>query len=85
MIGSPQAYSLLILTAILLLAVGWVLFRGRRPRLPEVLAFMGLVAALLVAYLYIRPLQTPLMGEAASVRAMIGSGKPVLLEFQSPY
>jgi hypothetical protein len=29
--------------------------------------------------------QTPLIGEAADVQAMIGKGKPVLLEFQSPY
>jgi len=77
-------YSLLWVTAILLVVFAGVLFRRRRG-LPEILAFSALLVGLLVVYFAIRPTQTPLMGEAASARAMIGQGKPALLEFQSPY
>jgi hypothetical protein len=79
-----QPYSLLLFAIVLLAVVAVVLFRNR-PRLPELLAFGGIVLALLIVYYYIRPVQTPLIGEAADVQAMIGRGKPVLLEFQSPY
>ena len=77
-------YSLLWTTALLLIIVAVSLFR-KKHGLPEILAFAAILAGVVVVYLSIRPVQTPLMGEAASVRAMIGQGKPVLLEFQSPY
>ncbi len=77
-------YSLLLLAIVLLIIVAVVLFHNR-PRPVDILAFAGIVIGLLAVYFYIRPVETPLMGEAANVRAMIGNGKPVLLEFQSPY
>jgi hypothetical protein len=77
-------YSLLWTTAILLVVVAVILFR-KKHGLPEILAFAAILAGLVIVYFAIRPVQTSLMGEAASVRAMIGQGKPVLLEFQSPY
>jgi hypothetical protein len=43
------------------------------------------VLALFTAWSLVHPRQTPLMDDAKEVRAMIGAGKPVLLEFQSPY
>jgi len=79
-----QYYSLLLTAVILLGIVGVILLRNK-PRLNEWLAFFGIAAALFVAWWVIRPVQTPLMGEAAAVQKMIGAGKPVLLEFQSPY
>lgn len=78
-------YSLLWATAVLLVILAVLVFRRRRG-LPEILAFAVLLAGLAAVYFYIRPVQTPLLGaDAASVRAMIGQGQPVLLEFQSPY
>jgi thiol-disulfide isomerase/thioredoxin len=78
-------YSLLWVTAILLVILAVILFRRKRG-LPEILAFAAILTGLLMVYFYIRPVQTPLLGaDAASVRAMIGQGQPVLLEFQSPY
>ena len=79
-----RPYSLLLVAAALLVIVALLLFR-QRPRLPELLAFLGLTAGLVLVYLYIRPVQTPLMGAAADVQGLIGQGQPVLLEFQSPY
>jgi hypothetical protein len=77
-------YSILWATAILLILVAAALFR-KKHGLPEILAFIAILAGLLVVYFAIRPVQTPLMAESANVRAMIGQGKPVVLEFQSPY
>lgn len=79
-----QTYSVLWMTGLLLLLVAALLFR-RKPRLAELGAFGVLVLGLVAVYLIVRPVQTPLMGEAARVRAAIGQGTPVLLEFQSPY
>ena len=79
-----QPYSLLIVTALLLAIVAALLFR-KKPRLRELLAFAFITIGLAVVYFYIRPTQTVLMGDAADVQALIGQGKPVLLEFQSPY
>lgn len=79
-----QPYSLLLITGFLLVVLGIILFR-QRPRPQVVVAFLTVVVALVAVYFYIRPIQTPLIGDAAHVKAMIGQGKPVLLEFQSPY
>lgn len=77
-------YSLLWIVVVILIAVGFFLFRKNR-RIPEIIAFLVICAGLVIAWLFIRPVQTPLSETAAEVRAQIGAGKPVLLEFQSPY
>jgi hypothetical protein len=79
-----QPYSLLIVAGALALILGVVLLRNK-PTARDFIAFGTIIAVLIAAYFVIRPVQTPLAGEAAAVRAMIGAGKPVLLEFQSPY
>lgn len=84
MFDGMQYYSAVWVVLILFILVGFVLFRNK-PRLPEVLALGAIVVGILALYLYLRPVQTELMGEAAEVQAMIGQGTPVLLEFQSPY
>lgn len=81
---SLQYYSVFWIGVPLLLGLGAILFR-KGLRLAEALSFGVVVLALGVAYFSLRPLQTPLMGEAAQVQASIGQGTPVLLEFQSPY
>jgi len=77
-------YSLMWMVILLLGVAGFILFR-KKPRLPQVIAFFAIIAGLSIAWLVLRPTQTPLADTAAEVKARIGAGKPVLLEFQSPY
>lgn len=77
-------YSVLLAAFGILAVAALVLFR-KKPRLTDWLAFLLLAAGLFGGWMILRPTQTQLMDEAAAVRAVIGAGQPVLLEFQSPY
>lgn len=77
-------YSL-VLAAMGILAVAALILFRKKPRLTDFLAFLAITAALLAAWLALRPTQTPSISEASAVQLMIGAGQPVLLEFQSPY
>ena len=77
-------YSLILVVLVILAVTGAFLFR-KSPRLPEIIAFIVVLLGLVVAWIALRPTQTPLSNAAEEVRTRIGSGKPVLLEFQSPY
>ena len=77
-------YSFLWIALGLTIVAGLVLLTNK-PRLRDFISFGVIVAGLIVAWLVLHPRQTPLMENAKSVQAMIGSGRPVLLEFQSPY
>ncbi|MGC1378576.1 MAG: thioredoxin family protein [Anaerolineales bacterium] len=79
-----QPYSLLWVTGILLVAIAVVLLRSKAHP-PVLVAFLSIVIGLALVYFYVRPVQTPLLSSVAQVRAIIGQGKPVLFEFQSPY
>lgn len=78
-------YSAVITAATLMLLVALVLFTTHRPTWREYAALGVLAAGLIVAWIVLHPRQTPLMDDAKMVQEMIGNGKPVLLEFQSPY
>jgi hypothetical protein len=80
-----QPYSLVIAAGGLLIVVGFVLLGNKKPRLVDWLAFGGITLALSIAWLAVRPVERNLTGDAASVQKMIGAGKPVMLEFQSPF
>jgi membrane protein implicated in regulation of membrane protease activity len=80
----PVGYSFLfiaigftIITAIILLT--------NKPKWNDYVAFGVIVLALLVAWNSVRPRQTNLRAGTQEVQSLIGSGTPVLLEFQSPY
>ncbi len=77
-------YSALWIAAALVLVVAFFIFR-HEPRPRDFLALGVVAAGLAVAWMILHPVQTPLMEDAQKVQAMIGQGKPVLLEFQSPY
>ena len=77
-------YSAVFIAAALLLIVIIFIF-SRKPRWQETLALGVIVAGLVTAWIILHPVQTPLMEDAKKVQGMIGQGKPVLLEFQSPY
>jgi hypothetical protein len=76
-------HSYLAATAGLLILVAALLFRdGVRPT--DLLALAALAAGAWVAYALLQPGASTL-DRAESIRAEIGAGRPVLLEFQSPY
>jgi hypothetical protein len=77
-------YSALWIAGALVLLVILVIFR-HKPTLNDYLALGVVIAGLTVAWITLHPRQTPLMDDAKMVQEMIGDGKPVLLEFQSPY
>ena len=77
-------YSFLWIALGLTIVAGLVLLT-HKPRLRDFISFGVIVAGLLAAWLVLHPRETPLMNDAKSVQAVIGAGKPVLLEFQSPY
>jgi threonine/homoserine efflux transporter RhtA len=77
-------YSFISL-ALGLTAIAGVILLRNKPTWRDFLAFGTIVAGFIVAWIILHPVQTPLVGDAGKVQAQIGAGKPVLLEFQSPY
>lgn len=79
-----RTYSLLWGALFLLIIFAIIIIRSKaRPRV--IVAFISIAIGLTMVYFYVRPTQTPLLGSSAQVQALIKQGKPVLLEFQSPY
>ncbi len=77
-------YSFVAILAGFALVAGFVLLTGK-PKWNDVLAYGVILAGLIAAWSVLHPRQTPLIEDAKMVQEMIGAGKPVLLEFQSPY
>lgn len=77
-------YSLFLILVAFLALLAFLLFR-KGIRIQEIIAFIVIFAGLAVAWMALRPTQTPLSEAASDVQARIGAGRPVLLEFQSPY
>jgi thioredoxin 1 len=77
-------YSFLWISIGLTIVAGLVLLT-KKPRTREYISFGVIVAGLAMSWIILHPQQTPLLRDAKAVEAMIGTGKPVLLEFQSPY
>ena len=65
--------------------VAGVILLSNKPKWNDYLAFGVIVGGLILVWTILHPRQTLLMDDARQVQAMIGTGKPVLLEFQSPY
>ena len=77
-------YSALWIAGAFLLLVALILFQDK-PKARDLVALGVMIAGLVLAWVLLHPRQTPLMNDARMVQEMIGQGKPVLLEFQSPY
>jgi multisubunit Na+/H+ antiporter MnhB subunit len=77
-------YSALWIAGALVLLVILIIFR-HKPTPSDFIALSVVIVGLVVAWITLHPRQTPLMDDAKMVQEMIGAGKPVLLEFQSPY
>lgn len=65
--------------------ISGIILLSNKPRWNDYLAFSVIVLGLIVTWAILHPRPTFLMDDAQQVQAMIGQGKPVLLEFQSPY
>lgn len=65
--------------------ISGIILLANRPKWNDYLAFGVILLGMFTAWSILHPRQTPLMEDAKEVQAMIGQGKPVLLEFQSPY
>ena len=72
----------LLFLFVLLLAGGFLMRRGAS--LERLLALAVLALGLVAIWYLLRPVQTSPV-ELAELRSRIGAGRPVLLEFQSPY
>jgi hypothetical protein len=77
-------YSYVFIAFGLAFIAGLILLTNK-PKWNDYLAFAVIVGGLVLAWVTLHPRQTLLMDDAKEVQAMIGAGKPVLLEFQSPY
>ncbi len=79
-----REYSFVLISLGLIVAAGFILL-SNKPGFNDFLAFGVIVSGLISAWVILHPVQTPLMDDAKSVQSLIGSGTPVLLEFQSPF
>ena len=77
-------YSALWMAGAFVLLVVLIILR-HKPTTSDYIALGVVVVGLALAWIMLPPRQTPLMDDAKMVQEMIGDGKPVLLEFQSPY
>jgi hypothetical protein len=77
-------YSALWIASAFVLLVVLIVFR-HKPKTSDFIAVSVVILGLIIAWVVLHPRQTPLMDDARDVQEMIGQGKPVLLEFQSPY
>jgi hypothetical protein len=76
-------YSAALLFIFIILLAGFVLLRkGASRGRVALLVLIGL--GLVAGWWLVRPQQTP-HADTAALQGQIGAGKPVLLEFQSPY
>ena len=76
-------YSFTLVAGITIILFSAVIFR-RGIAQPQMIALVALVMGFLLAYWFFNPGEGS-SGGAQRVQTAIGSGTPVLLEFQSPY
>lgn len=82
-IANQYSYFLMSLVLLLLMA-GLLAWRRKGFHLREIGLLIVLTVVLVIAWFALRPdVAAPLTTD--QIRAQIGNGKPVLLEFQSPY
>lgn len=77
-------YSFITIAIALALVAGLILLTNK-PKWNDYLAFGIIILGLFTAWGILHPRQTPLMDDAKIVQSLIGTGTPVLLQFQSPY
>ena len=84
--GIYKEGNIIVDKTITLMGIDWPVLDGQlKYEVLSVKANSVIVTGLVVAWAALHPRPTLLMDDAKEVQAMIGTGKPVLLEFQSPY
>ncbi|PJF34421.1 MAG: hypothetical protein CUN49_15755 [Candidatus Thermofonsia Clade 1 bacterium] len=79
-------FSFVIMSAVLLVAIGAVLWKaGRLSAVLRLGAWLVALIALLGFWLAVRPTDTPQVSALADVEARIGKGTPVVIELYSEY
>jgi hypothetical protein len=73
------------IAALLLTLISAIILLTNKPKVNDYLSFGLILIGIYASWAILHPRQTPLMEDARRVQAVIGSGTPVLLEFQSPY
>jgi cell division protein FtsW (lipid II flippase) len=76
-------YSFLIVSGVAALLLGFFLFR-KRVDSSSLITFGALILGLLLAFFLLRPKSSPSQ-EVDEILDQIGTGQPVLLQFQSEY
>jgi uncharacterized membrane protein len=76
-------YSFTMVAGTLIILFSILIFRGGVGQ-REIIALVALIIGFMVAYWFFNPGESS-TGGGERTKAAIGSGKPVLLEFQSPY
>lgn len=77
-------YSFLLVT-IGIIGVSALILLTNKPKLKDYVSFGAITLVAIMTWVIVHPRQTALMDDSKMVLSMIGSGTPVLLEFQSPY
>jgi thiol-disulfide isomerase/thioredoxin len=77
-------YSFLLVT-LGIIGVAALILLTNKPKANEYISFSVISLIAIMSWVILHPRQTPLMDDSKVVLSMIGSGTPVLLEFQSPF
>ena len=77
-------YSFITIATVLIFIAGLILLTNK-PRWNDYAALGMIILGVFFAWSILHPRQTPLMNDAQMIQNLIGSGTPVLIEFQSPY
>ncbi|NJN80718.1 MAG: thioredoxin family protein [Anaerolineales bacterium] len=80
----PVGYSFVAIAIGFTIITGIILLTNK-PKWNDYAAFTMIVIGLFIAWGIIHPRETLLQKGSQEVQSLIGSGTPVLLEFQSPY
>jgi len=76
-------HSFFIFTGLLLLTAAFIILRTGIT-IPRLMLILGLILVMAMLYLVLNPGSSP-SREVGQIQSRIGSGTPVLLEFQSQY
>jgi cell division protein FtsW (lipid II flippase) len=76
-------YSFLIISGVVVIFLGIYLFRKKVDR-SNIITFGALILGLLLAFFLLHPKSSPSQ-EMDEILDQVGSGQPVLLQFQSDY
>jgi thiol-disulfide isomerase/thioredoxin len=84
-VGNFINYYSFLLVCLGIIGISALVLLTNKPKLNDYISFGVITLVTIMSWVILHPRQTPLMEESETVFKMIGSGTPVLLEFQSPY